>query len=74
MSRVLEEAAPPPVAWRKSSYSVDDSHCVELAPLPHGTVAVRDSKAPEHGTLALPAERFAELRRRIREGDLDLRP
>jgi hypothetical protein len=37
----------PLLTWRKSSYSTGDSsggECVELAPLPEGGVAVRDSK------------------------------
>jgi len=37
----------PLLAWRKSSYSTGDGNggqCVELAALPEGGVAVRDSK------------------------------
>ncbi len=30
--------------WRKSSYSGGEGNCVELATLPHGGHAVRDSK------------------------------
>jgi uncharacterized protein DUF397 len=30
--------------WRKSSVSASNGSCVELAPLPEGGVAVRDSK------------------------------
>lgn len=73
----MGEAALPPgiegLAWRKSSYSGDDSQCVELAAMANGVVAVRDSKAPDDGVLTFPAGRFAELRRRIRDGALDLR-
>lgn len=39
--------------WRKSSFSKQNGNCVELAQLPAGGVAVRDSKDP-HG----PALRF----------------
>ncbi len=34
--------------WRKSSFSKQNGNCVELAQLPTGGVAVRDSKDP-HG-------------------------
>ena len=36
------------LAWRKSSFSRQGGNCVEVAPLPAGGVAVRDSKDP-HG-------------------------
>jgi hypothetical protein len=32
--------------WRKSSYSNPSGECVECAPLPGRSVAVRDSKSP----------------------------
>ncbi|MFI1355135.1 DUF397 domain-containing protein [Streptomyces sp. NPDC020898] len=46
-------------AWHKSSYSGSNGgDCVEVAPLtPH--IAVRDSKAPDQGTLTLTPEAFA---------------
>ncbi|MGH3434848.1 MAG: DUF397 domain-containing protein [Sciscionella sp.] len=43
-----------PVTWRKSSYSTDQSNCVEVA-LSRPSVGVRDSKKPEAGQLAIPA-------------------
>ena len=33
-------------AWQKSSYSNPSGNCVEMARLPAGQVAVRDSKRP----------------------------
>jgi len=34
-----------PLHWRKSSFS-GETNCVEMALLPDGTVAMRDSRAP----------------------------
>ncbi|MBL8925463.1 MAG: DUF397 domain-containing protein [Pseudonocardia sp.] len=34
------------LAWRKSAASNPNGDCVELAPLPAGGVAVRNSRAP----------------------------
>jgi hypothetical protein len=50
------------IDWRKSSHSsaVNDELCIELGRLPSG-VAVRDSKNPDAGHLALSGRRFAQL-------------
>ncbi len=49
-----------PDCWRKSSYSGsgDGNACVEVAPR-RTRIAIRDSKAPSHGTLTVPAPSFA---------------
>ncbi|WP_406414424.1 DUF397 domain-containing protein [Streptomyces sp. NBC_01614] len=49
-----------PDTWRKSSYSGggDGNNCVEIAASPTH-IAIRDSKAPAHGTLTVPTEAFA---------------
>jgi hypothetical protein len=39
------------LAWRKASFSADQGACVELAPLPDGRVAVRNSNHPDAGTV-----------------------
>ncbi len=56
--------------WRKSSYTggATDDRCVEVARLAHG-IAVRDSKHPEHGHLALTREGFAALLADVRNGE-----
>lgn len=41
------------LTWRKSSLSSDNGTCVELAGLPGGLVAVRDSKNPAGGHLVV---------------------
>jgi Domain of unknown function (DUF397) len=58
------------ITWRKSSYSggVNDNACVELASLP-AVVAVRDSKNPHLGHLALSGRQFAGLVDRIKRHD-----
>ncbi len=43
--------------WRKSSYSSAEGDCVEVATLPDGGRAVRDSKDPHGPTLTFtPAQ------------------
>jgi hypothetical protein len=39
------------LAWRISSFSADQGACVELAPLPDGRVAVRNSNDRAAGTV-----------------------
>ncbi|MFE5922831.1 DUF397 domain-containing protein [Streptomyces sp. NPDC056468] len=48
-----------PDIWRKSSYSGsgDGNACVEISDR-RTHIAIRDSKAPAHGTLTVPAEAF----------------
>lgn len=48
-----------PAQWRKSSFSGggEGNDCVEIADL-HTRVAIRDSKAPAHGTLSFPTSVF----------------
>jgi hypothetical protein len=44
----MTNVQPLPLEWRKASASAVTGNCVELAPLPNGGVAVRDSK-DQHG-------------------------
>ncbi|TDD32103.1 DUF397 domain-containing protein [Actinomadura sp. KC06] len=50
-----------PVLWRKSTHSgANEGNCVELANL-NGHIAIRDSKSPHTGHLALTHQTFAAL-------------
>lgn len=45
------------LTWRKSSFSGASDNCVEVADLPDGSRAIRDSKNPSGGMLRFtPAE------------------
>lgn len=45
----------PELVYRKSSYSTQSQNCVEVADLPGGGAAVRDTKHRDAGYLAFPA-------------------
>jgi hypothetical protein len=45
------------MTWRKSTYSFSNGNCVEVADLPSGGVAIRDSKDPSGPVLTFtPAQ------------------
>lgn len=56
-------------AWRKSSYSHQETACVEVAPLPYAT-AIRDSKRPEIGELRVASREWKALVQAVRAGRL----
>jgi hypothetical protein len=56
--------------WRKSSYSVNGSQCVELATTADAA-HVRDSKHPEQGHLTFAPAEVAALVAAARAGELD---
>lgn len=53
--------------WRKSSHSGSGDQCVEVAALPGGARAVRDSKNPDLPALSLSPARFTDLVRGLSE-------
>jgi hypothetical protein len=60
------------VVWRKSSFSGDTGgNCVEVAALEDGSVAVRNSKAPEAGTIFFTRAEMAAWVQGCRAGEFD---
>ncbi|MEU6757586.1 DUF397 domain-containing protein [Streptomyces sp. NPDC046685] len=47
-----------PLKWVKSSYSGNNGNCVEVAVLPDGGRALRDSKDPSGPVLTFAADEF----------------
>lgn len=58
------------VTWRKSSASAGEHECVEVAELPGGGRAVRDSKNPEREPLRFTASEWAAFQAGVIAGEL----
>ncbi|MGH3548128.1 MAG: DUF397 domain-containing protein [Pseudonocardiaceae bacterium] len=68
MSSVLLLAATP---WRISSFSGNNGTCVQIAALPDGRIAVRNSNRPDDGVvLFTPAEMTAWIHG-VKAGEFD---
>lgn len=57
--------------WIKSNRSNPNGECVEMARLPGGKVAVRNSRYPDGPALIFPRQAVAALVRAIRGGELE---
>ncbi|WP_141578457.1 DUF397 domain-containing protein [Actinomadura sp. WMMA1423] len=64
-------ADPPPLNWRKSSYSGGTGDCVELAAQHGSGTAVRDSKDAEGPVLSFRPAEWAAFAREVRAGQYD---
>jgi hypothetical protein len=60
-----------PVSWRKSVVSNPNGDCVELALLPAGGVAVRNSRAPDGPALVYTRAEIAAFVRGAKGGEFD---
>ncbi len=65
-ARNLREAA-----WLKSSHSNSQGTCVEMAKLPDGQIAVRNSRHPEGPALVYTCAEIEALIKGAQDGDFD---
>lgn len=56
--------------WRTSAHSTSGNQCVEIAPLPSGGVAVRDSKNRDAGIHLASAKAWATFTAALKSGEL----
>ncbi len=47
------------VTWRKSTFTGNTGQCVEVAELPSGAIAIRDSKSPHREPLRFTSQEWA---------------
>lgn len=57
--------------WRKSSYSMTNGECVEVALLATGEIAIRDSTDPQGPVLVYPSEAWLAFVAAVKEGVFD---
>jgi hypothetical protein len=58
-------------AWRKSMASNPSGACVEVAALPHGDVAVRNSRHPSGPALVYTRAEIAAFLAGVKNGEFD---
>ena len=74
----MEHTHPPAIvpagqelSWQKSNRSNPSGNCVELAGLPDGGIALRNSRYPEGPVLVYTREEIAAFVGGARDGDFD---
>ena len=58
--------------WKKSSQSETDGQSVEIADLPGGYVALRDSRSPQGPALVFTPAEWEAFVGGVRDGEFDL--
>ncbi|MFC4585384.1 DUF397 domain-containing protein [Sphaerisporangium corydalis] len=61
----------PGVSWRKSAYSNPSGNCVEVATLPQGDIAVRNSRHPAGPALVYSRGEMAAFILAAKNGEFD---
>lgn len=61
----------PSVTWLKSRRSNPSGNCIELAELPGGEIAVRNSRDPDGPALVYTSAEIAAFILGVRDGDFD---
>ncbi len=61
----------PPVTWQKSNRSNPSGNCVELAELPGGGIAIRNSRDPDGPVLIYTPDEINAFIQGARDGDFD---
>jgi len=59
------------VRWQKSRYSNSQGSCVEMALLPGGDIAVRNSRDPDGPALVYTQAEIQALLQGVKDGDFD---
>ncbi|HTJ68044.1 MAG TPA: DUF397 domain-containing protein [Actinospica sp.] len=60
-----------PLAWRKAASCTSGASCVEIADLPDGGAAMRDSKCSDSPELHFSASEWAGFITAVRAGEFD---
>ncbi|MEV0229456.1 DUF397 domain-containing protein [Nonomuraea sp. NPDC050786] len=58
-------------AWRKSSFSGDNGNCLEVAQLPGGRVAIRDTERPDMHPFVVSGSVWAAFTSGAKAGEFD---
>jgi hypothetical protein len=59
------------VAWKKSEYSNPNGECVEVAALPNGEIAIRNSRYPSGPVLVYTRAEIAAFLAGAKDGEFD---
>ncbi|MEU5103192.1 DUF397 domain-containing protein [Streptomyces sp. NPDC021354] len=62
---------PATLSWQKSSFTANNGQCFELAALPEGGIAVRDSKNPSGPHLCFTSGEWKAFKAGMAAGDFD---